>query len=269
MSSAGENYEDLNVSIDGPVAVVTMNRPEKRNALSKRLRIELRRAAEALDERDDLSCVILRGAGPAFSAGADLTEPDIFGDGVPLARARRIARLGADMCVSWERLRPLTIAAIAGYAIGGGLSIALACDFRVMARGAFLLAPEVDLGLNYTWNSLPRLGNLVGPARAKLIGALARRIDADTALAWGLCEAVADDAMDAARELAAEIHARPRVAQQMVKESVNRHFAMPSSLYLDQDQIVLTSGRPETREHVRAARARLGGSRRGGAEDAP
>ena len=262
------DYEHLEIAVDGPAAVVTMNRPEKRNALSKRLRVELRGAAEALDERDDLSCVILRGAGPAFSAGADLSEPDIFGDGVPLAEARRIARLGADMCAAWERLRPLTVAAVSGYAIGGGLSIALACDFRVMARGAFLLAPEVDLGLNYTWNSLPRLGNLVGPARAKLIAALARRIDADTALAWGLCEAVAEDAMDAARELAAEIQARPRVAQQTVKESVNRHFAMPSSLYLDQDQIVLMSGSSETRERVRAARAALGAAGPGGTGDA-
>ena len=67
-------YDDLAVGIDGPLAVVTMNRPEKRNALSKRLRVELRRAAEELDERDDLSCVVLTGAGSAFSAGADLSE---------------------------------------------------------------------------------------------------------------------------------------------------------------------------------------------------
>lgn len=259
-------YEDIGIEIDGPLAVVTMNRPEKRNALSKRLRVELRRAAEKLDERDDLSCVVLTGAGSAFSAGADLSESDIFGDGVPIARARRIARLGADMCAAWERLRPLTVAAVNGPAIGGGLSIAVACDFRVMARGAFFLAPEVDLGLNYTWNSLPRLGNLVGPARAKLVGALARRVDAETALAWGLCEAVADDAMAAARELAAEIAARPRTAQQMAKESVNRHFAMPNSLYLEQDQIVMMSSRAETRERVAAVRARIRAARRDATE---
>ena len=258
------DYEHLALDFDGPVATVTMNRPEKRNALSKRLRVELRRAAEALDERDDLSCVILTGAGAAFSAGADLAEPDAFGGGTPLAQARRIARLGADMCAAWERLRPLTVAAINGPAVGGGLSIAVACDFRVMARRAFFVAPEVDLGINFTWNSLPRIGNLVGPARAKLIGALARRIDAETALAWGLCEAVADDAMSAARELAGEICARPRIAQQMVKESVNRCFPMPDTVYLDQDQIVLMGARPETRDRAAAVRARLKGPGRDG-----
>lgn len=255
------DYEDLDIAIDGAVAVVTMARAEKRNALSKRLRVELRRAAEALDERDDLSCVILTGAGPAFSAGADLSESDSFGAGVPLARARRIARLGADMCAAWERLRPLTVAAVNGAAVGGGLSIAVACDFRTMARGAFFVAPEVDLGINFTWNSLPRLGNLVGPARAKLVGALARRVDAETALAWGLCEAVADDAMAAARDLADEICARPRIAQQMVKESVNRHFPMPNSVTLDQDQIVLMSTRTETAGRVAAVRARVSGTK--------
>ena len=254
----------VTVDVAAPVAVVTMNRPEKRNALSKQLRRELRQVADELDERDDLSCVILTGAGPAFSAGADLSEDDIFGAGVPIAVARRIARLGADMCAAWERLRPLTVAAVNGPAIGGGMAVAVACDFRIMARGAFFLAPEVDLGLNFTWNSLPRIGNLVGPARAKLIGALARRIDSEIALAWGLCETVADDCMAAARTLADEICARPRIAQQMVKESVNRHFAMPNSLYLDQDQIVLMSGRPETRAYADAFRDRLTAARQRG-----
>ncbi len=252
----------VTVAAAPPIAVVTMNRPEKRNALSKQLRRELREVADTLDERDDLSCVILTGAGAVFSAGADLSEGDAFGAGVPLAQARRIARLGADMCAAWERLRPLTIAAVNGAAVGGGMSLAVSCDFRVMARGAFFHAPEVDLGINFTWNSLPRIGNLVGPARAKLIGALARWIDAETALAWGLCESVADDAMAAAHILAEEICARPRVAQQMVKESVNRHFAMPNSVYLDQDQIVLMSTRPETREHVEAVTTRLKAQRK-------
>lgn len=255
-------YRWVDVVIDGPVAVVTMNRPDKRNALSKGLRTELRQVAVSLDERDDLSCVILTGAGSVFSAGADLSESDIFGAGVPIEQARRIARLGADMCTAWERLRPLTIAAVNGAAVGGGLSIAVACDFRIMAPSAFFLAPEVELGLNFTWNSLPRIGNLIGPARTKLIGALARRVDAETALAWGLCETVADDAVETARTLAEEICARPRVAQQMVKESVNRHFAMPNSLYLDQDQIVLMSTRPETRARVEAVKTRLKEARR-------
>jgi enoyl-CoA hydratase len=247
----------VTVSDADGVATVTLNRPEKLNALSNAMKRELRRVAEALDERDDLSCVLVTGAGRAFSAGADLTEPEGFGDGVSMAEARRLVRLGADMCVAWERLRPLTIAVVNGPAIGGAMSLAVSCDFRIMATNAWFQAPEVDIGINYSWNSLPRIGNLVGPARAKLIGALARKVDAETALAWGLCEAVADDAMAAALVLAAEIGERPRIAQQMVKESVNRHFAMPNSLYLDQDQILLMARDTDNRKHAEARRAKL------------
>jgi enoyl-CoA hydratase/carnithine racemase len=181
-------YHDLTVAEADGVATVTLDRPTKRNALSNRLKRELRAVADALDSRDDLACVLLTGAGRVFSAGADIAETDGFGAGVPLAEGRRIVRLGADMCAAWERLRALTIAVVNGPAVGGGISLAVSCDFRVMAPEAYFVAPEVDLGINFTWASLPRLGNLVGPARAKLIGALARRVDAPTALAWGLCE---------------------------------------------------------------------------------
>jgi len=258
--SEGESamsYRWLEVAEAGEVVTVTMNRPAKRNALSIALRQDLRAVAEALDARDDVACVLLTGAGPVFSAGADLAEAEAFGARVPIAKARRIARLGADMCAAWERLRALTVAVVNGAAVGGGVSLAVSCDFRVMAPDAYFVAPEVDLGISFTWNSLPRIGNLVGPARAKLIGALARRIDAPTALAWGLCEEVAAAPMAAARRLAGEIKARPRIAQQMIKEAVNRHFAMPTSVYLDQDQVLLMARDADNRAHAEAARARL------------
>ncbi len=251
------DYQYLVVDVSDDVATVTLNRPERRNALSKELRVELRQVAEELDSRDDLTCVLLTGAGPVFSAGADLRQTDSFGVGLPLAEARRIVRQGADMCAAWERLRYLTIAVLNGPAVGGGMSLAVSCDFRILAPNAYFLAPEVDVGINYTWNSLPRIGNLVGPARAKLIGALARRVDAETALAWGLCEEIADDPMAAARVMAAEIAERPRVSQQMVKESVNRHFAMPNSVYLDQDQVLLMMRDPENQKHAQAVRDRI------------
>ena len=111
-------YEYLTVELEGALAIVTLNRPEKRNALSKDLCIELREVAEELDGRDDLACVLLTGAGPVFSAGADVGKADNFGNGVPLAAARRIVRQGADMCAAWERLRCLTIAVVNGVAVG-------------------------------------------------------------------------------------------------------------------------------------------------------
>lgn len=258
------SYRWLRIEEDGAVVCVTLDRAEKRNALSLALRRELLDVAHALDTRDDVACVLLTGAGSAFSAGADLGEGEGFGAGVPIAEARRIVRLGADMCAAWERLRALTIAVVNGPAVGGGVSLAVACDFRVMAPDAYLVAPEVELGIPFTWNTLPRIGNLVGPARAKLIGALARRIDAETALAWGLCEEVDADPMAAAWRMAAEIAARPRVAQQMIKEAVNRHFRMPETVYLDQDQVLLMARDPDNRAHAEAARGRLRRRGRGG-----
>ncbi len=251
-------YENLTLTQDGAVAVVTLDRPAKRNALSSQLRGELKAVAERLDEQDDLSCVIVTGAGSVFCAGADIAESGAFGFGQPLAAARRIARSGADMCAAWERLRPMTIAAVRGAAIGGGLSLAVSCDFRILAPGTQLWAPEVELGINYTWNSLARIGNLVGPARAKLIGALSRRVDAETALAWGLCEQIDQDPLRAAHRMAAEIVEKPRIAQQMVKESVNRYFAPPATAYLEQDQVVLMARDEEAVQRRTARRNALG-----------
>ena len=126
---------------------------------------------------------------------------------------------------------------------------------------ALIPRPERTLTISGSTNSLPGQS---GRPRAKLIGALARRIDAETALAWGLCEEVADDPMAAGRALAAEIEERPRISQQMVKESVNRHFAMPNSVYLDQDQILLMMRDPENKRHAQAVRDRLAAKKGGG-----
>ena len=126
-------------------------------------------------------------------------------------------------------------------------TLAVACDFRILQRDAWLRAPEVELAITYSWGTLPRLVRLIGPQRAKLIGALARKVDAETALAWGLCEAVADDALAAALDMAVEIAGKPRVAQQMIKESINRLTAGPDTGTLEQDQVLLNMSDPETR----------------------
>ena len=248
----------LKLDEDGGIVTVTIDRPDKRNALSVALRHELREMAARLDGRDDIACVLLTGAGSAFRAGADLSDPHAFGAEVSVAEARRIARAGPDMCAAWERLRALTIAVINGPAIGGAMSLAVSCDFRIMGRDAFFRAPEIDLGLSYTWGSMARIGNLVGPARAKLIGALARTVDAECALSWGLCEEVADDPMAAARAMAAEIASKPRIAQQMIKESMNRRFAVPDTVYLEQDQLLLLSREPDANDLQQERLARLG-----------
>ncbi len=240
------------------VAVVTLNRPAKRNALSAELKRALTETAHDLAGRTDLGALVLTGAGGVFSAGNDISEANSFAQNLPLAEARRHIRLGLEMCKAWQALPQLTIAAIEGFAIGGGLSLAVACDFRVFGRDAWLRAPEVELGITYSWGTLPRLVRLIGPQRAKLIAALCRQVDAETALAWGLCEAVADDALAEALEMAQEIIGKPRVAQQMVKESINRITAGPDTAALEQDQVLLNMSDPDTRALQAAVLERIG-----------
>jgi enoyl-CoA hydratase/carnithine racemase len=239
------------------VAQITLNRPDKRNALSAALKRAIGDAARDLAERTDIGAVIVCGADGYFCAGNDIAQADSFAQDKPLAEARRHIRLGLDMCRALEAMPQLTIAAVEGFAIGGGISLAIACDFRIMAPGAWLRAPEVELGITYSWGTLPRLTRLVGPARAKLIAALCRKVDAETALAWGLCEEIADDPVAAALALAGEIAAKPRVAQQMVKESINRAVAVADTGTLEQDQVLLTMTDPETRARQAAALARI------------
>ena len=240
-------YRTLALVEDGDITTVFLNRPEKRNAMSNLMKKELRAVAEELDQRSKLACVLLTGSGPVFSAGNDISEVDLIKK-VPLDEARRLVRLGAEMCDAWETLRALTIAVVNGPAIGGGTSLAVACDFRVMAPNAYFYAPEVELGLTFSWNSLPRIGDLVGPARAKLIGALSRKIGSKLAFTWGLCEAVENDPMAAALSMATEIHEKPRIAQQIVKEAVNRYFQSPNTVNLEQDQILLALLGKESQE---------------------
>ena len=233
------DYDTLEILDEKEVIVVTMNRAEKRNALSNLMKEELTDVARTISKNTTCSCVILTANGPVFSAGNDISEVDHL-ETVSLGEARRLVRLGADLCEAWENLPSLTIAAVNGAAIGGGTSLAVACDFRILSPEAYFYAPEVELGLTFSWNTLARLGDLVGPARAKLIGALSRKIDASTALEWGLCEELSEEPKITARGLAEEIKLKPRIAQQMVKESVNRHFQSPNTAYLEQDQILLS-----------------------------
>jgi enoyl-CoA hydratase len=120
----------------------------------------------------------------------------------------------------WERLDQMTIAAINGWAVGGGLSLAMACDFRVMADTARIFIPEVRLGLPYMWGSLTRLINLVGMARAKELVMTCDQIGADQALAMGLVNRVVSGAqvLLAARELAERLLSMPPMAMRRTKE---------------------------------------------------
>ncbi len=241
---------------EGRLARVTLNRPAARNAMSRALMRGLTALARELADRTDLDVVIVSGAGPCFSAGADLKDREAWGAAASFAEQRESALTGYKLCQAWEALPQVTIVAVEGYAVGGGLAWALACDWRVIAEDAFVSLPEIALGIPLTWGAIPRLTALVGPARAKRLTILCERVPAREALAMGLVDEVVPpgQALAAAEALAARTLALPAVAVRMSKETVN---AVATALHhlgghMAHDQIALAIGS----EDARAARAK-------------
>lgn len=210
---------------DGKIAVVAMNRPAQRNALNGGIVGEMTRALEKL--RDDVSCrvVVVTGNGGFFSAGADLADFAAFETETDHNRTLRALRAGGYLCHVLENMPQITIAAIEGGAVGGGLGLAVSCDWRVMAADAFVYVPEVKLGLNYGWNTLPRLTRLVGPSRTKTMSILCRKHGAAECSGWGLADIISEPgaALDRAMTLAEETAGLPRMAAQTVKRQVNSY----------------------------------------------
>ncbi len=228
----------------GRVAIIRYDRGDGVNALSSQAMRELTEAARSFEGDTETSAVILCGA-KNFSLGLDLNEAQAtLVENPGLAELRRRARIGNDLCAAWEGMEPVAIAAIEGWAVGGGAVIALTCDVRVMARGATLYVPEVERAMNLSWGSVPRLVALIGPARAKRIMILAEKIDAATAETWGLADALAPDggALASALEMAKKIAALPPVHVRMIKTQINAAAQALSHAVsaLDRDQFALS-----------------------------
>ena len=241
---------------DGTVATVTFDRGDGRNALSLKAMQALIDAADYLIADTSINVVIVTGAG-AFTAGADLKDPDR----AALRTATRLEqrqslKLGPDMCAAWERLEQITIAAIEGYCIGGGVALAVACDHRIVAEDAFFRLPEIPLGMNMSWQTNPRTVALVGPSRAKQFTILGEPCDAQTALNWGLADQVAapGTALEEAHGLAARYAKVPPIALRMTKQAINV-AAMPlrhTASYMDRDQFAYASTTSDQAEAIQA-----------------
>lgn len=245
----------VTIERDGPVALVRFDRKKNLNAFDQQLILELTDVARSFHEDVDTRAVVLTGSRDYFSAGADLQDLATRSDPAlsDLERRRTFYR-GVRLCEAWESMPQVTVAAMERLAVGAGVALPLACDWRVMGESAYLYVPEVKIGLNLQWGALPRLVNLVGPARAKRICILCERMDAPTALAWGLVEEVAPDgaAAERALELAHAAAEMPAVAVSMVKEAVNATAAAlnHTASFADADQSQLSA----TTQAARAAR---------------
>jgi enoyl-CoA hydratase/carnithine racemase len=211
------------------VALVRLNRP-KMNALSTAMLAELRTALSKLAE-EDLGAVVLWGGERVFAAGADVTE---FSD--PGAPALVAARFHA-ATEAISALGAVTIAAITGYALGGGLELALACDLRVVADNARLGQPEILLGIIPGGGATQRLPRLVGPARAKDIILTGRQVTAEEAMRIGLADRVvpAADVLEEALRLGTELAGGPRMAQVMAKRLIDSAMERPLSQGIDHE----------------------------------
>jgi enoyl-CoA hydratase len=166
------SFTQLAFREDGPVGRITLSRPQVRNALSIRLSDELLRAIELVRESRSLRVLVIDGAGETFCAGDDITEMPGWGDANDVVRRVRSYQRMAD---ELEELDKMTVAAVDGYAVGGGLEITMACDFVVATERARWGMPEVDSGITPGWGGTTRLSRLVGRRLCKeinLIGAL-------------------------------------------------------------------------------------------------
>lgn len=247
----------VDLRIAGGLAEVVLNRPERRNAFSSQLMRDMIDCATGLAARTDVDAVVVTGAGGVFSAGADLKDASRWANDKALLEQRETASLGYRMARAWEELPQITVAAIEGYAVGGGLALAVALDWRVMARDAFVSLPEISLGIPLTWGTLPRLVNLAGPARAKRLAVLCERMGGEAALQWGLVDELCEKgkALDAARTLAQAVLAQPRHSVRMTKESINAYASLGAhaASYMAHDQMQWVSGSAESKAAREAA----------------
>ena len=169
-----------------------------------------------------------------------------------LAQRRTLNKTGPMMCAAWEALEPVTIVAIEGWCIGGGTALAVACDWRVAARDAQLYVPELKLGMNMSWQSIPRFTNLIGPARAKQLLILCAPLDADTAHAWGLVDYCVDNGQSLATAvaLAKQVAAMPPIPVRMIKRGVTTAATALNNAtsFMDGDQFMLAQSTDDARE---------------------
>jgi enoyl-CoA hydratase/carnithine racemase len=212
-------FETLEVSTDGPIGNLWLNRPSRLNALSTTTLAELARAARWFDEQQEVRVVIVGGRGRAFSAGADLDGFPTVGDAV----LRQAADVGRQMAEAMEAMHALTIARIQGWCVGGGLVVAAACDLRVATDNVRFSIPEVDLGIPLAWGGIERLVREIGPALTKELVITCREFSAQEAHTAGfLNRVVSEDQLDeVVQTLAAQIAAKPAMPVAATKAHVN------------------------------------------------
>lgn len=218
---ASDGFTQLAYEETGRVAWITLDRPQVRNALSMRLSDELIAAIDSVRQSKSLKALVVKGAGGTFCAGDDITEMPQWGDAN--ATMRRV-RVYQDMANQLEELDKVTIAAVDGFAVGGGLEITMACDFVIATESAQWGMPEVDLGITPGWGGTTRMARLIGRRMTKEINMLGALHPARRAVALGLWNRIVpDEALaDEVARLLEVLAAKNQQALRQLKFIINR-----------------------------------------------
>jgi len=235
------------------IATITLNRPEALNAFSKEVVDEVLQALEDVRNDENARVVILTGAGEkAFSAGADIKAMK----GMNALKARELSLMGEKLCDALENLEKPVIAAINGYALGGGLEVAMACDFRIAVENARVGQTEVNIGLIPGWGGTQRLTRLVGKMKAKELVFSGKIIDAKTAEQLGILNLVvpADKFRETVRQFALELAQKAPVAIKVAKALINKgaDMSLDAALALEREGFGVVASTEDLQEGVSA-----------------
>ncbi|HUI38913.1 MAG TPA: enoyl-CoA hydratase-related protein [Thermoplasmata archaeon] len=244
----------VRVERKGPVAWVLLDRPEVLNSLNSAVLQDLDHAFRELDADASVRCVVLSGASPVFAAGADIGEMERK----DLAEGRAFGFVGQAVCKRIEEFRTPVIALVEGYALGGGLEIALAADFILAVEGARLGLPEASVGIHPGFGGASRLTRLIGPARTKLLVYTAEPVSAEEAERLGFVARVLPEAgaREEADRMARQIAERAPLALSWVKSVINRgaDATLDAALRLEGESAGHTFGTADRLEGMRAFR---------------
>ncbi|MEM3577287.1 MAG: enoyl-CoA hydratase-related protein [Candidatus Bathyarchaeia archaeon] len=235
------------------VATITLNRPEALNAFSKEVVEEVLNALEDAKADENVRVVILTGAGEkAFSAGADIKAMK----GMNALKARELSLMGEKLCLALENLEKPVIAAMNGYALGGGLEVAMACDIRIASENARMGQTEINIGLIPGWGGTQRLTRLVGATKAKELIFTGKMIDAKTAEQIGLVNMVVpqNNFREAVRQFALELAQKAPVALKVAKALINKgaEASLDVALALEREGFGVVASTEDLQEGVSA-----------------
>jgi len=242
-------FETLNVTASGSLGRLELARPERLNALSRLMLTEIAQAARWFDTQRDVKVVVVAGQGRSFCAGFDLND---FSNPDPGWGVRETADQGRLAAEALTDMRALTIAAIQGHCVGGGLVMAASCDLRVAARSAVFSIPEVDLGIPLAWGGIPRLVREIGPAATKELVLTCRRFFPEEAKALGFLNTIVedDDLETHVAALATSLASKPGYALRSTKQQVNavtEEMVGTRRNAADADALVYATYDPESR----------------------